>query len=174
MAITRSENGGAREHDRPIVFPGVIAGLVAVLVLGLIMCVGEAMMGRGFWRPMQLIGAFFLGDEWTTQTVLAAILGVAVHLAIGAAWGVLFAAFVRRVPDLSMLAMFGILFGAAVFAIMTFAVLPWASPLFTQGIHLGRYFIAHLVFGLLLGVTLPSAARVRDMQRTLKLRRRSA
>ncbi|UJR81354.1 hypothetical protein [Sandaracinus amylolyticus] len=140
--------------------PGVLAGLFAATVMGLILMTGSAMLGRGFWTPVQLIGATLLRDRWSEMPALAGFVGVVLHLAVGVAWGVVFTGLTRRVHGRSNLAMLGILFSAFVFLVMTYGVAPWASPWFFASYHVGRYFIVHLVFGLVLGLSLPSAEHV--------------
>ena len=167
----RDERARASVHERAIVGPGVLAGLLAATVMGVILMTGSAMLGRGFWGPLQLIGATLLRDRWSEMPVLAGFVGVVLHLAVGVAWGVVFTALTRRIEGRSNLAMLGILFSAFVFLVMTYGVAPWASPWFFASYHVGRYFIVHLVFGLVLGLSLPSAEHAIATRRAHALRR---
>ncbi len=138
-----------------VVGPGLIAGLVAAVVMGLIASIVATVNGLGFWTPMMLIGATFLGADWLSVPVWAALLGVGTHLFIGAAFGVLFTALTRNLRTTGAMLAAGLTYGAAIYLFMTFLVMPWADPVMYLGINEGLFFLYHLAYGATLPLALP-------------------
>lgn len=145
---------------RGIVGPGIAAGLAGAVVMGLIAMIVAAAYGTGFWTPMQLIGATYLGVDWGDAPLWAAGLGIATHLVIGAAFGVLFVALTRNVHNMGAKIAAGLAYGAAVYLFMTYLVMPWADPVMYVAINKGLFFLYHLAYGLTLPLALPTRRRV--------------
>jgi hypothetical protein len=157
MAVdSMSEYGLAR---RRAVVMSAGAGVLAALVMGAVLMIVSAARGLGFFTPVELIGATFVGADWSTSPAAAFALGMATHLAIGAGLGALFGEMVSDVDPLGSRLAAGVAFGAATFLVMTFLVLPWANPIMYYSVDKGLFFLAHLVFGATLPLAL--ARRVR-------------
>lgn len=140
---------------RGIVAPGILAGLAGAVVMGLISMIVAAAYDAGFFSPVQLIGATYLGVDWAQAPVWAGVLGLVTHLVIGAAFGVLFVALTRNITNLGAKIAAGLAYGAAVYLFMTFLVMPWANPVMYASLNKGLFFLYHLAFGLTLPLALP-------------------
>jgi hypothetical protein len=144
---------------------GVVAGLLAGLVLlvvrmvcGLVLSVFVAMMGgeRGgpFWGALKLAAYPLLGQRAMQAgfDAPAVFIGLQVHFALSAAWGVLFALFVRGLSrKATMLA--GALWGLEVWALMSRGLLPLVGArALVQGQPQALPVLEHLAFGVALAL----------------------
>lgn len=103
------------------------------------------------------VASTFLGPHAMLGGVGPFFVGLAVHLAMGAGLGALFAVLVGRVRRRR--AVFaGAGFGGLVGLIMLFAVLPLTSPYMAERLEGGLFLFAHLLYGTVLGATLPARA----------------
>src|SRR5690606_29467577 len=92
----------------------------------------------------------------------AVVLGVVIHLIVGAAFGALFGAiFYDRTPTVAGLFGWGLAYGAIVYFVMTFLVLPWANPVMYANFDLALLFVYHLVYGACVAGYLAATARSR-------------
>lgn len=149
---------GTREDTRYTVGAGIGAGILAALVMGLFLMIVFAARGQGFWSPVVLIGAVFLGEDALVWQFWSGVLGMGIHLVLGAIFGVLFAAMVRGVRAYAVRVAAGLAYGAVLFLVMTYLVLPWANPYLALAIEPGWFFLAHLLFGLVLPLAMPRRA----------------
>lgn len=134
---------------------GALAGLFAGVLMFAALMTWSASMGQGFWAPLQLVGGTFLGVKAVLGGAGAGALGAVLHLATSAFWGMLFAALVTRSATAGQAAWAGLLYGAAVWAFMTFAALPVLDRTMEARVMLipGAWFACHLVYGAALFVT---------------------
>ena len=125
---------------------GVVAGLVATIVLSAIMYV-KAMMG--LMPELNVIGML------AGMMKSGAMMGWVAHFMIGAVvWGVLYALLYSRIPGGSSLVK-GIVFGIGAWVIMMIAVMPMAGA-GVFGMKLGMMapvmtLMLHAIFGAVLG-----------------------
>lgn len=141
---------------------GIIGGLAAGLLMGLFLAIAMALTGDGFWHPFELIGSIWYGELTTGAAVI--VLGLLTHLAVAVVLGIVWTfalAWIRTEPIVG-----GLLFGAVVWAIMQYLVLPLVGSFFLgeasdyqrfyfgaeNGFSLWMTIGAYLVFGLGLGV----------------------
>jgi hypothetical protein len=148
------------ELAREAIVRGVRGGVIGALAMAGVMMLVSASRGDGFWTPLALMGAALLGPDHRSAGGVA--LGAVIHLAVGASFGVLYALLARRVRGIVENAMLGIVFGAVVFAPMTYLLLPVVDPIMYRSIHLGVLFVAHLVYGLVLGIAVGARAPRRE------------
>lgn len=139
-----------RERAGVAMARGVIAGVLGALAMGLLMMSVSANRAEGFWTPLQLIGGVVFGIGY--RSAGSAALGFVIHLAVGAAFGALFSVITRRIQGVVNTTILGIVFAVAVFAPMTYVVLPIVDPVMYRTIHLGVLFMAHIVYGLVTGI----------------------
>ncbi|MDQ3263568.1 MAG: hypothetical protein M3Y59_07915 [Myxococcota bacterium] len=118
--------------------------------------IAAAVQGPGFFAPLKMIAATVAGAGAMRGGVGMILLGLMLHMIMSVALGVIFAALVPARWSAGVLGAVGGLFGLAVFLVMTWLVLPWANPLMFQNVNLGIFFIAHLVFGVSLGLVVSS------------------
>lgn len=146
-----------RGEIRALALRGARAGVLGALAMALLMMMISSGSGS-FWEPAELIGAAVFREQ--REGVLPVVLGLAIHLAVGATIGAIFAILTRRVASAPTEAMLGIVFGAAVFAPMTYLVLPQIDPVMFDRMHHGVLFVAHLVYGAIVAVALGAPASI--------------
>jgi hypothetical protein len=142
---------------RPAMTPawkGAAAGLVAG---GLFAVATGSLSGVGVARLLTLIAAT-MDDAYAFREpgLDLIVLGAALHLAVSAFWGALFAVILAPLPDVGTSALRGAVFGLVVLGAMTFGLVPAFDP--ALGERVGRQFLAwvagHLVFGVALALLL--------------------
>lgn len=161
MAYTNDyiERSLARPTGRQIFAPGIAAGIVAAVAMAVFAMIVSAARGAGFFAPMRLIAAAVLGLDALTAGGGAAILGMAIHLAVGAGFGLLFAAMLPSgVSGLAKIGA-GLLYGLGIFVVMTFLVLPWVDLPMSATLSVGWFLLYHLAFGLALVGALEATRR---------------
>lgn len=155
--------------DRKIISPaasagaGAAAGVVAGMVMGLVAMFRALGMGMSFWLPMQQIGALFYGVNALLGGVGPTIVGMMIHLAMSAGAGLLFGLVAARLPG--VVAFFlGLLYGAGIWAMTTFLILPLIDPTMSDRVALapGWWFGYHLIFGAVLALASPLASTMRQ------------
>jgi hypothetical protein len=126
---------------------GATGGILGALVMAGLAMIVMALAGKGFWTPPRLIAGVVL-DNVLTAGAGAVVLGVVIHLITGAAFGGAFGAiFYDRTPSAGALMGWGLAYGAIIYFVMTFLVLPWANPVMYANFDLSLLFLDHLVFG---------------------------
>src|SRR5690606_8906312 len=136
---------------------GIIGGLCwAALLIG-----HAAATGLGGWLPVRNIAAtwYGVGAFIGGAGVLAA--GLLTHLIVSAAWGAVLGLFIGRQRSAGTAALVGLLYGVAVWALMTFLVLTWTNrDMYARVmVHPWWWLGAHLLYGVLLGLLTPPLAR---------------
>lgn len=158
---------------------GFLAGVVGALVMGIYaMTAAATYQGTGFFTPLYHIGSVFgwaesaaamgmsmdqgaVGDLYHF-TAGPAALGMAIHLMVGAAWGLVFGLVIRgfSIPRAAVVAL-GVVFALLVMLVMSFLVLPAVAGLFGSGppirdmaamVGWGTFTLEHAIFGLVLGL----------------------
>jgi hypothetical protein len=157
--------------DRVLV-PGVLAGMAAALVAGIIPMVITAIQGDGFLRPTYRIAYLVVGDE-SRRSVEAALaddpflvepemvfFGVVLHFFVGAFWGAVFTLVVRTDAFRQRKYVVAVGYALAVMVVMSVVVLPLAALVLGAGGEVAGFpgrlgwpaFVAmHVVYGLMLG-----------------------
>lgn len=150
IALDRSLDRRLEAHRAVAWQHGIVGGLSAGLLMGLFLTVAMAINGQGFWRPLELIGSVWYGAYTTGTTVI--ILGLVTHFALaallGALWAYLFS-YLRVEPLLS-----GVAFGAILWAIMQYLVLPFVGSFIVEDASLYQKFYFGAVGGFALWMTL--------------------
>lgn len=157
--------------DRTLV-PGVLAGMVAAIPMGLVAMVIAAFQDRGFLRPAYQVAYVVAGDEARRALELTleddrffveaemVFFGVILHLAVGGFFGAIFA-FVARSPAFQRQRLLvGVAYGLAVMVVMSVVVLPLVAVVLDAGDEVSRFpsrigwptfLLQHVVYGLMLG-----------------------
>lgn len=133
---------------------GVWAGLLAGIAMAMVAMIYSAMQGSGLFAPTKQIAAVFFGPDALVGGAGTIMVGMALHMMVSIMWGIIFGLIAGRFGAGSQF-WFGMMYGAAVWLLMTFAVLPWLNPTMRDGVkHMpGAWFVAHLVFGGMLFLT---------------------
>jgi hypothetical protein len=155
---------------------GLIGGIAGAIVMAMFaMIAATTYQHHGLFTPLYHIATLFLtpthlmtsveragaGDAFTFFPG-PAVLGLLIHLAVGAAYGVVFALLIRalRLGGAALVPV-GILFGGAAVLFSSFVGLPVAASLFDAGEPIRdmptlagwvTFTVEHLIFGLVLGV----------------------
>lgn len=129
---------------------GVMAGLIGGCFVALWSMASAASAGYGFMFPFNLLGATLEGPQALIGGTGVVLWGLSVHLAVSVILGILYAFMVRpEVQNITSL-FGGIVYGMAILAVMSYAVLPWANPVLHQRIWMmpTSWFFTHALFGL--------------------------
>lgn len=132
----------------------LLVGLIAGMGFGMMEMVIEAIAGRGFWAPLRFIASVFtLGkDTGAGFSVLPVVVGLMGHMMNAVIFGLVFALVISRLASgLFGLALTGMAYTAAIFAVMWFLVLPLIDPAMLL-LNAAGFFASHLMYGLLLGL----------------------
>jgi hypothetical protein len=145
------------EHDRSpgaIGASGAIGGALGGLLMGLFAMLHAAAAGLGVAHPLRLIAAVAYGGD-ALVSGSAPLAGLTIHLAISIVLGMLFAFVARSATDLRTSMFLGAVFGAAVWLVMTLAILPIVDPVLRDHARTMPvlWFVGHLIFGLSVGVS---------------------
>jgi hypothetical protein len=146
----REANGAVRE----IVVAGIAAGALGGIAMLAFMAGAAALDGDSALGPLRAVGTALRGREALDGGAGTIAWGVAVHLLMGAALGVAFAAIVPRAMETAS----GMLLGAGValvaMAVIVPVLIPRAAPALAAAMprHGGAWVIAHAIFGAVAGL----------------------
>lgn len=129
---------------------GVSAGLRAGGAVAVLAALKAALDGDGFAYPARLVAAMWYGTPALISSMGADAVGLGTHMAFSAALGAAFCSLGGRRGRRRWLA--GLAFGAAIWGLMAFALLPLLNPTMGGRIALrpGTWLSLHLIFGLCL------------------------
>jgi hypothetical protein len=148
---------GERVGVSDTVAGGVGAGLIAGAAMIAVAMVSAARADLAPARPLELVGATFVGREGLEAGAPALLYGALLWVVVSVALGLLFAAMIPRdFPPVSA-AILGLGYSLLVLAIMSSVVLPWVNPTMRAAMPEmgGAWVIAYVVFGLALGSVAP-------------------
>jgi hypothetical protein len=166
-----------REGWARTILVGAAAGIVASIVMGIFAMVAAATYQEtGFFTPLYHIASPLIGGDPMMGSMEAAaqgeaftfdagpaLLGLAIHMIVGALWGVLFFVLVRAIGlrGAAPLVIAGIVFGLVVMLFMSFVTLPLTAAIVGGGkpieempsmVGWGTFSVEHAIFGLVVGV----------------------
>lgn len=112
--------------------------------------------GQGIWLPVNLIGATIVRDlqtatiETLSQFNLAALIaGLVLHAILSIGLGFVFAVLLPTMPGPPI--MWSLTVGPLLWSIASLLILPAINPVMAQNVEVSSFFIAHLVYGLVIG-----------------------
>ncbi len=134
---------------------GAVAGLIAGAVMGLAWTGLSAYVGESGWMPIRTVAAIAFGVEALVLGPAVYVAGWVIHLATAAVLGIIFAAITRAVQGTAAALFWGVLYGAAVWAVMTFGIQPFVNPVLADRMSLmgGAWFAVNLIYGAMLSTT---------------------
>lgn len=161
MALARrlTTLDGMRRFDREgdvgrAIAGGVVAGILAGLVLNVLMAAITVSTGGDVWSALKGAGAPFLGERAMQPgyDALAVAAGIMGHYLVSIGWGVLFGLLVFGL-DRALTVLAGAAYGIIVWLGMFWLVLPLVGlgAMSEQGAN-GIAVLTHVIFGLALGV----------------------
>ena len=171
---------------------GAISGLVGGIGMAMWQMIYSAVVGDGFWTPLNVCMASFVYRADARMMMREAmmhpgmsmaeplqashlVVGMLLHLGFSMVVGMSFALVLfglERSGLVPLLRSYGgyvegsIAGGAILYFVMMYLVLGWANPLMKDMTPRGPFFVGHLVFGLLFGlVAFPLLARRSALER---------
>jgi hypothetical protein len=164
------------------VIRATIAGVAASVAMGMFAMIAAATYQKtGFFTPLYHIASLVVSPDTMMRSHMAgaagtaftfsagpAIVGLMIHMMVGAAFGAIFGLLLTRVPDLSTAARIGAgtLFGVVAFGLSAFVLLPMMSSVANDAYaikHMASivgyptFLAEHVVFGMVLGALSVSA-----------------
>jgi len=134
---------------------GITSGIVAaILMIGFMMAYAR-INGAGATMPLKALGAFVYGVEALVAGSIAILTGAGLQLGDAIVLGLLFALCTSRRTSIPGALFVGILVGILLWVTMELVLLPYMDPIMAARVALMplAYFIAHLLFGIGLGMT---------------------
>ncbi len=127
---------------------GAVGGAAAAAFMAMVASIGTAAESHDGFALLSLISSTFIGDATAAHPGWSAIVGLSVHLLFGAGLGVLFAAVTRSLDSVLGLLATGLLYGAMIFVVMSYVVLPAMNPALADTMRSWWFVLYHLAFGL--------------------------
>jgi len=134
---------------------GIVDGIVsAILMMGFLMAYSNA-IGQGMTMPLKALGAIVYGVEALVAGSMAMLAGAGIQLGFSIVLGILFALCMSRRTSIIAALFAGLAVGIVIWVAMELVVLPYMNPTMAARIALMpmAYFVAHLLFGVGLGMT---------------------
>lgn len=134
---------------------GIAAGMLgAILMMGFMMTY-SSVTGAGVTMPLKALGALVYGVEALVVGSTAMLAGAGIQLGFSIALGILFALFTSRRTSIVAALFAGMAVGIIIWVAMELLVLPSMNPTMAARMALMplAYFIAHLLYGIGLGMT---------------------
>lgn len=162
MATIDSRRAGDFDPIAPEVHRGLPArfavgpGLVAGLVMFIILVILSLAQRQDFMWPMKLVATTFLGSRAMAGGIGIALVGLVAHFVFSVLLAIGFAKMAGRTTRRRVL-LTGILYGIALWAVVQFLILPWASP--NEALKMGTvwpFFLGFFSYGLMVASTLPT------------------
>lgn len=171
---------------RRAVVTGAVAGVIASVVMAMYAMLAAYAKDTGFFTPLYHIASLLTDDSDMMKSMMAdkqggdaftflagpAVLGAAIHMMTGAAYGAVFGGIAHRLRlGGVVLTGAGVVYGFVVFALSAYLALPAAAAVFDSGDPIenmaemagwGTFIVEHLVFGAVLGLLVAAAARTRS------------
>lgn len=132
--------------------PGLVAGLVMLIILVIL----SLAQRQSFWWPMKLVATTFMGPRAMAGGVGTGIIGLIAHFAFSVLLAMGFAKMAGRTTRRRVL-LTGMFYGIAIWAVVQFLILPWASPY--EALKMGTvwpFFLGFFSYGLMVASTLPT------------------
>jgi hypothetical protein len=156
MSVTQ-----AVKASKIVIIGSGIAGILAGTVMAVAAMLHAAANGSGFLLPVRSIAATWYGAKALVGGAVVLLVGLVTHLSTAAFGGVVFAVLPSSRKSAIAALLSGLIWGVVIWAILSFAVMPWLNPTMyagTVGKEPGWWFVLHLIFGGMLVAT-PSLVR---------------
>jgi len=134
---------------------GIADGILsAILMMGFMMAY-SSVTGAGVTMPLKTLGALVYGVEALVVGSMAMLAGAGIQLGFSIVLGILFALFTSRRTSIVAALFAGMVVGIVIWVAMELVVLPYTNPTMAARIALMplAYLIAHLLYGIGLGLT---------------------
>ena len=173
MSRTEPESPRRESHRAPVSVPATVypytAGLIGGALGGMAMVVVASVYGLingSVWLPVNLIGATLIRDlqgaslGTLSQFNFAALMaGLALHTVLSVGLGLIFALLLPTMPGPPMA--WSLTVGPLLWTLASVITLPIIDPVMDQYVDKPSFFVAHLVYGLVLGWWVSRTAKIR-------------
>lgn len=149
-----------------LLLKGGVMGMIAGLMMAMFMMIASgSYLHLGFFAPLYSLAAPIVGTHQMvlyvmhgTFTASGAFVGLMVHMMNSFIFGAILAVMVSRV-NLNQAQIIGIsvIFALAIEAVFALAILPAIGSTMVHDLGLGSFTIAHLIFGMTIGIALALA-----------------
>lgn len=148
-------DANSKIKQRGVWYGGAISGIIAGLVMAVVLMIHSQFIGNGFFTPVLAIAGTFFGVSALAGGFGTVLTGLILHVIVSAVLGIIFAMIVNPETSSGYAFFGGLVFGIAVWAVMTYLVLPWANPVMRSEVlmHPGMWAFCHLVYGGVLAST---------------------
>jgi hypothetical protein len=145
---------------------GLVGGMVFAMWEMVVEGIRSATGGGSFWGSLSTHSGFWAAPQWIGATLIRSlqssrnpnfdlgplILGLMGHMMNSIILGLIFVAFAYSLTrSVASLLVLGMMYGAAVFAVMWWVVVPAVDPAM-QEVNGALFFIGHLMYGSVLGL----------------------
>lgn len=139
---------------------GMVGGVLAALVMGVVAMARSGAADMGFWLPLKLIAAVFWNVEALIGGALVVVVGLMIHMAVGGMAGLAFALIIRDRLSAGSAMLAGVACGLAIWTVNTWLLLPAINPVMLdrQLVAPGWWVGYHVIFGAML-FTVPLLVR---------------
>jgi|SRR6185437_2493070 len=157
-AYTRANTGSTAAG---ILLGGALAGVLGGIIMGIVATLWGVATVAGPLAPWQAIAGTFFGPMSFVGDAGVTAIGVLTHLSIAGFWGVVFAAITVKARSAGRLFGLGILYGIAVWALMTYVIAPVFDATMAARIPMMFifWFFLHWVYGAFTGLFTPTLRR---------------
>ena len=142
---------------------GGALGGVAMIVVALIYGIAS---GQGVWLPVNLIGATIVRnlqiaspEQLASFNLVALIVGLTLHMGLSIGLGLIFALLLPTFPGSPLL--WAIIIGPLLWALASVLILPLLNPVMAQYVDHLSFFVAHVVYSIVLGLWIARTPKVR-------------
>jgi hypothetical protein len=143
----------------------LLAGMIGGMGMGVYEMMATWLMGKGFWTPLNMIGATVPAFQPPAMGFVAGptLAGLMLHMVTSAMWGLMFglalAAFGPRLArSWGGQTLLGAIWGVVVYLVMGIGIGPWLDSAMRLANPV-QFFIGHLVFGIVAAWSLFAMAR---------------
>lgn len=144
---------------------GLIGGALGGLAMVGVALVYGVLTNR-LWLPINLIGATLVRDLQAAPiekllefNATALVIGLALHAALSVGLGFVFALLLPTMPGHPLF--WSLTVGPLLWTVASLVTLPALNPAMAQNVDVPSFFIAHLVYGLVLGWWIARSPKIR-------------
>ncbi|HEY7791618.1 MAG TPA: hypothetical protein VIC33_13965 [Vicinamibacterales bacterium] len=145
-----------------LVLSGAFAGIIGGVLMGLSASLYAASSGAGWSLPMQSVAGTFYGPMAYVGGPGVTAIGSVTFIAVAAVFGMIFAAITPHIYSGRTLFWLGIPYGVAVWAFMTYVMIPvFDATMWPRVMAVAVFwFFLHWIYGVFTGVFIPAFRRM--------------
>lgn len=144
---------------------GVVGGVLGGAAMAVVAVATGLLIGRGPWYPLNLVAATVLRSLQTAPpevlaqfSLTALVVGFILHMVLSTSIGFLFALLLPTLPGPPWI--WSLTIGPALWFAAQFVVVPAVNPVMSTSVWLPSFFVAHLIYGLVLGTWIQYVGKV--------------